>query len=458
MRTGWITGFGSAGAPARGALLLLLGSSACACSWSRFDDVTKDSPIVLLEKPGSMKQGFGISVATAKHDQEVEVLVGGGVGVSGAALYAIGDGESPGTTSIDTGYCSGSALPCYLASSLAGFGTATGPDHEHTLCFGVGAGSVSGNGIIARCQDASEYTLTIPNRAETVLNSALIDVQPDDFPLATDRTDHPSLLASSPTARVAWFYPAQSLEFSQLEVPKDLPIDDDTFGKSLAVLSVGDGRVYAVGVSNKNEVLLWKSDGSKSSSYIGCLGGTPGFGRALAAGKVNRDDDADLVVSDNVNVHVIDGRALFDLPETTSSDCSFASLPAGALLDSFGCGSNKSLSGCDGSEFGAALAVGDLDGDGDGEVIVGAPSMTVRDLSQAGALLVYDAETPTDSTLADAKFLSSAEQGDQLGRSIATPSIKGRDIIVAGAPGNGKAGLFYCSALTAAGKAGSRCP
>ena len=51
--------------------------------------------------------------------------------------------------------------------------------------------------------------------------------------------------------------------------------------------------MYAVGVSNKNEVLLWKSDGSKSSSYIGCLGGTPGFGRALAGGKVNRDDDAD---------------------------------------------------------------------------------------------------------------------------------------------------------------------
>ena len=62
-----------------------------------------------------MKQGFGVSVATATHDQEVEVLVGGGVGVSGAALYAIGDAESPGTTSIDTGYCSGSGLPCYLA-------------------------------------------------------------------------------------------------------------------------------------------------------------------------------------------------------------------------------------------------------------------------------------------------------------------------------------------------------
>ena len=82
MRSGWLAGFDSTGAPARGALLLLLGSSTAHVSWSRFDDVTKDSPIVLLDKPGSMKQGFGVSVATATHDQEVEVLVGGGVGVS----------------------------------------------------------------------------------------------------------------------------------------------------------------------------------------------------------------------------------------------------------------------------------------------------------------------------------------------------------------------------------------
>jgi hypothetical protein len=104
------------------------------------------------------------------------------------------------------------------------------------------------------------------------------------------------------------------------------------------------------------------------------------------------------------------------------------------------------------------LAVGDLDGDGDGEVIVGAPGMTVRDNSGAGALLVYDAESPHDVQFVDAKFISSAEQGDQLGRALATPSIDGRDIILAGAPGNGKAALFYCSALLPAGAGGSRCP
>ncbi len=446
----------SASYVALGALTLTLS----ACSWTRFDDETDNAPIVLLDRPGSLKNGFGFSVATAASDTNNLVLVGGGVGDSTAALYSIGDDDSPSTTTVDSGYCG--TPPCFLSSSLAGFANAPGPDHTRPLCFAVGAGTSSSEGIIFRCRDTSEYALPMPKDAQAALDFALEMAQTDNFPLVADRTDTPSLLASSPSARVAWFYASGGTKPIELTTPRGVSKDDDSFGETLAVLPMTDdadsGRVYAVGIANKNEVLLWKSADGTSASYIGCLGGTPGFGRALAGGKVNRDAASDLVVSDNTNVSVIDGQALFDLPETTSSDCSFGSLPAHALLDSFGCGTNASLSGCPSSEFGAALAVGDLDGDGDGEVIVGAPSMTVRDQSQAGALLVYDAENSSDFALADAKFISSAEQGDQLGRAITTPKIGGRDIIFAGAPGNGKAALFYCSSLLPAGAGGSRCP
>jgi hypothetical protein len=433
---------------------LALGASAC--SWSRFDDVTDDSPVVLLTKPGSMVDGFGVSLSTATNDGQTELLVGGTPNLSGAALYDLGDGETPQITSVDTGYCSSGS--CFLSSLTGGFANARAPDQSRPLCFAVGSGTVLKQGLVVRCKDAHEYTLDMPPAAQELLAASIAKNQPHDHPMATDRSADPLLLASLPDERLAWFYPSKSDEFSELVLPDDAQIDDPSFGRSLAVLAVDGGRVLALGVPGKSSVFLWKTADDSNARYIGCLGENSGTGRALGAGKVNRDESDDLVVSDDQNVHVIDGAALFELPETSSGACDSSFLPKGALLNSFGCGSTSNLSGCELSEFGAAVAVGDLDGDGDGEVIVGAPKMTVRGQENAGALLIYDADDAGESAFVDAKFISSAESGDELGRSIVTPHIAKRDIIAAGAPGKSKTALFYCSALLPHGAAGSRCP
>jgi hypothetical protein len=201
-------------------------------------------------------------------------------------------------------------------------------------------------------------------------------------------------------------------------------------------------------------------------SYVGCLGGTPGFGRAFAAGPVvAKDANDELVISDDSVVYVFDAAKLATLapvPPAAGIDCSLGSLPDGSLVTSFTCGSTKNISGCSGSDFGVALAVGDLDGDDDGEVVVGAPNMTVRHVNHAGAMIIYDVEPPQSSKehlydFKDIAFLSSADADDQLGRSIALPKIEGRQILAAGAPGGGKVALFYCPSFLPASLKGERC-
>jgi hypothetical protein len=102
------------------------------------------------------------------------------------------------------------------------------------------------------------------------------------------------------------------------------------------------------------------------------------------------------------------------------------------------------------------MDVGDLDGDGDGEVIVGAPDMTAREQKRAGAVLVFDVEDDRPELLTNILFWTSAETDDKLGTSVAAVPIERRDVVVAGAPGNGRAAVFYCPSF-AEPALGGRC-
>jgi hypothetical protein len=448
-------------APALG-LLAALSLGLLGCSWSRFSDDTNNAPVVLLQKPGKIS-GFGAALATTHDTSGAALLVAGSAG----SLYNLGTGDSPGFDAIDITYCDPSSEQCSASIPLAGLPSALGPGTSvHSpRCFIGGAGSLGGkNGLIVRCSDAVEFVLPMPSAPAAQLSFDLSVQQPDDTSSVADSSADPSVLATGSTSRSvrdAWFYPPGLASIGSLTMPSDLAQalgTDASYGTTLAVMVVGGARIYAVGAPTSGDVLLWRSDGGTGSAFLGCLGGIPGFGRALASGKVNRDADDDLVLSDADNVHVLDGRVLGTLPETSASVCSFSALPAGALLGSFSCGSSKSLSDCASSSFGASLAVGDLDGDGDGEVIVGAPGMTVRGKHNAGALLVFDVERPSDTLFADAKFLSSAEEGDGLGTALCAPHLADRDVIAAAGPSSGKVALFYCSSLLALGKGGERCP
>ncbi len=428
---------------------------AAACSWSRFDDIEENPPVELLEQPDELRFGFGNSVTVASEGENVVGLVTGIAPFSRGASFQLGQSENTATASSDRNYCtSGGDEVCALASSPAGLGRAWSPDGEKRLCFALGLGAVGGDsGVVLRCDGGAESALPVPEgvAVPTQAPQVAIDkgVPIPDSVLAVDRDEAPSLLASSPSQARAWKYEPLSKVPEELVPPQEVSAG---YGRTLAVARVNGARVYAVGDPDAGSVWLFRGAAGKPAAPLGCLS-SPGLGRSLAAGAVDEADGDELLLTDDAGVLVLSGAALASAAPAKGVPCGADWLPAKAWLGAIGCEEVAQGAGCVRTEFGAALAVADLDGDGSGEVIVGAPNLDVRGESGAGAVFVYDFREG-EPVLVDTRILSSVDSGDRLGASIAVAPQRTREVLLVGAPGRNAAVVLYCNALASSG---SRC-
>ncbi len=467
------------------------------CSWSSWDEVEDNTPAVLLEAPEDLA-GFGTTFATSRVGDTTRLMLGGAAGPNRAVVYSMGSGDQPGLSANNIGYCD-TRSECSLANQVAGrgvwlvpmmdAGTAQASMVEKTHCFVLGYGFIPyekpasvepaawlyrQQGLAARCEDKTEFILEIPhdegprsvmNLVSDVFGPAAIGHQ---LTLASTREEHAALAAAAPESNLLWYYAPDGTKPSALFPKAGELTGVSGLGTHLAVArveSAGARLVLAADAAGGVHVFsIADGDGAipgtpKAAEYRGCVGGKPGFGRALAVGSVQGGADEDVAIADDTHVTVFSGAALAALTGGGQAGaCTLSGLPTGSVLASFGCGTDGLVGSCDGANFGASLAIGDFDGDGDGEVVVGAPRMTVRDNSAAGAVLVYDVEGSERAALAGSLFLSSGEADDELGTGVTAARLTtGRDVIVATAPGPRKAALFYCPPLAGFGGT-ERCP
>jgi hypothetical protein len=448
--------------------LFALGALVCSCSWSRFDDLRDDPPVVRLDAPVDIDR-FGARLASAPLDKGGGlILVGGNPETSlPLASYVIAD-DRPSTSPEDRGFC-GEA--CVSGRSISAWRTVA--DHQGP-CFLIGVGTRSGvTGLIGRCSDGTDFALDVPHdntqsQAEPtpreVVDAALAGhAYPGFIQHAVSAEPTPVLAAAAPSARVAWFYAAGSLTPVSLPTPAAVLADDvDDFGAAVAVMLLSNGdhllAVSAPGSADPattGRVWLYRVDSADQVTSWGCLSGSFGFGATMLAGAAVGDASDDLLVADAQSVSVFDGSVLAS--HVQPQDCPEATTPWGVVS----CQQAEGVSGCGRApfSFGRAITLGDLDGDGAAELIVGMGEADVDGEGGAGAVLVYRFDgTSRSAGLAAVARIAAPSPGQGLGSSVTTVRIGRRDVLAAGSPGADSVFLFYCSAIGGAGRDSFRCP
>ncbi len=406
------------------------------CSWSRFDDLQSDTPVVRLDIPsGTILAGSALGSIAAKSG-----ALALATSRSSVFLFNLGKERDAEPQTLREISCD-TQQACSVAQQVAGLVHNT--SNGERACFAYALETVNQRvRVRLGCEDGTNAALAIPANLAQEAPQRLASSQQAELRLASGPRQEPSvLLVAFPERNWVWWYPSTADAPVLLTPPETRP---RLWGQSVAVLGAADDTSWlVVGEPENDRVWLYRGLRDGTTEPVSCLQGEPGFGRTLSTGHFDADALDDLAVADGSQVMLVDGATLADLAPDSDSGCldvsEFSTPPRS-------CQSTEHTGGCARADFGAALGVSDLDDDGRDELLVGMPSATVRGKVRAGAIAVL---SPAKDGLSwqDVLYLGSAGQDDRFGAAVAGLQLSRWDAVVAGIPGASKVAVLYCSAL-----------
>jgi hypothetical protein len=476
---------------------LCAGSLAGGCNWTSFDDYDESAPIRVHARAGKYdRPDYGKVLATYQAEiggKSVSRIVASSGTKSPIAIARAWDGAGV-SEKAPLVYC-GVEAECAKArdygATLIPF-EVWGPDSpgERRGCVFSPA-----NGVLPTNQDD-------PRPGGEAYVVCETHKPPQDFPLGPALTearggDGASLVFSgfglppehplgvvlygayasdnkTREVRSGGLYAQPQLDTEKQEAPFSTPVllVDPTTQKPFAEeAEVGDFGAQVVGTLNQaGELLVAISQPSRErvivASYDDALTGepheklrvracvaaterAPGFGERLLLADVTGDQEPELFVGNDPASGAAPGKQTLQmfagegLPgPVEGEDCPTWGSPPIEIV----CSDTDGVS-CTGSAFGSSIAVGDVDGDGHGDLIVGAPFAKVAGAEQAGAVWILPgADDGLDTERATALTGPTSAKA-RFGWSVAALRTKGRDEPVIAAPGVNDVFVQMCTPL-----------